>query len=170
MIGVSKEQIKAIYTMGNTLGIVESGNSSDDLHCLVEGITGKDSVSRLTSAQATTVIKELKHRLRFESPQKKQSKQRKTTPKGMTAQQQSKVWALMYELEGYDIISSGSSIGKRLTGIIKKELKTDAAVKNPFAWLNASQGEKLIEILKSYIKSAIKHYEKHMENRGASDG
>ena len=47
-----------------------------------------------------------------------------------------------------------SFIGKRLCGVIKKELHIDAVPDKPFLWLGFDEGSKLIEVLKAYVKSA----------------
>lgn len=48
---MTKQQIQRIYAMGAVLGILESGNKRDNLHLLVESITGKDSISSLTQEE-----------------------------------------------------------------------------------------------------------------------
>ncbi len=75
--------------------------------------------------------------------------------------QQKKIWALMYELAKYDKKPGSVSLGDRLCAIIKKELGTDAIARTPFAWIDFDSGNKLIEVLKGYVKSA---------GRGCKDG
>ena len=37
-------QIKKIYAIGNALGITEKGGGEDELHALIQGMTGKESI------------------------------------------------------------------------------------------------------------------------------
>ena len=78
----------------------------------------------------------------------------------MTAGQQRKIWALMYELKKYDKEPNHVQLGERLCAVIKKELGTDALAKSPFAWISFSQGNTLIEVLKGYVEN-----EKRKEGR-----
>ena len=72
----------------------------------------------------------------------------------MSVSQQKKVWALMYELKKYDSEQSSTPLGKRLAGIIKKELQISSSDKNPMAWITFKDGRKLIEVIKQYIQNA----------------
>lgn len=150
-------QIKKIYSIGHTLGIVESGSREDDLHALVCGTTGKESVKELSYEEANAVISKLEQRRGSNPPPgRKTAKKHPTVPGGITEGQQKKVWALMYELKKYDEEPSTAPIGDRLCGIIKKELKVECLARSPFAWLDFSTGNKLIEVLKKYVSSAKK--------------
>jgi len=154
---ISKEQIKSIYALGASLNIVGRGTSDDNLHQLVEGITGKDSVLGLTQAEADKVLAELRQRMRLENQTAplKSKKQHPEKPGGLTSSQQKKIWAMMYELRSYDEKPNPASLGDRLAGIIRKELHIDATAQNPFAWLNHPDGTILIDQkLKNYIRSA----------------
>ena len=75
--------------------------------------------------------------------------------------QRRKVWALMYRLQ--DASPSKAPLGDRLCAIIKKELGMDAFPKDPFAWISYKDGNKLVEVLKGYVKTAQK-------SRGDADG
>ena len=72
----------------------------------------------------------------------------------MTEGQQRKVWHLMYKLSEFDAAPSSATKGERLCGIIKRELSIDASANKPFMWLGFEEGNKLIEVLKNYVKSA----------------
>ena len=48
-------QMKKIYAIGHALGITGNG-SEDELHILVSGVTGKDSIKELSYQEATAVI------------------------------------------------------------------------------------------------------------------
>lgn len=159
MKNIEAFQIKKIYAIGNALGIVENGNSNDNLHVLIAGATGKDSVKGLTYMEANAIIAQLERlqtKPKDAPPKKASNKKYDSVPGGVTAGQQKKIWALMYELKKYDKEPSTAALGDRASAIIKKELKVDSVAKNPFAWLDFSSGNKLIEILKKYISSAKK--------------
>lgn len=149
-------QRSKIYGIGNALGIVDK-SGEDELHILIFRITGLGSMKLLDVKQANDVILELQ-RLQSVSNTPPKAKPKPKTPTAvsgmMSAGQQKKAWALMYELQKLDIEPSSTAIGDRICGIIKKEMKTDCLPKKPFVWLDSTQGNKLIEILKKYIASA----------------
>lgn len=72
----------------------------------------------------------------------------------MSEGQKGKIWYLMYQLIGCDIKPVTATEGERLCGIIKKELHIDCIPAEPFAWMSFEDGNRLIEILKKYVKSA----------------
>lgn len=151
-------QIKKIYAIGNALGMVQTGNTEDELHLLIGGATGKDSVKELSYKEASMVIMRLEHLQGNNAPPKKKStKKYEAVPGGITEGQQKKIWALMYELKKLDKEQSAAQLGDRLCGIIKKELKFESKAKNPFVWLDYKAGNKLIEILKKYVNHAKKN-------------
>ena len=147
---IEQFQIRKIYAIGNALGIKASG-SEDELHTLVGGVTGKDSIKSLTYQEACAVIARLEE---LQGPKEHESR-----PGGVTSGQQKKIWALMYELKKYDEVPNDVQLGDRLCAVIKKEFGADAIAKNPFAWISFEQGNNLIEILKGYVKSARKRGE-----------
>ncbi len=153
---VEQFQIRKIYAMGNALGIVGPESGCDELHALVGSVTGKESVRELTYQEAAEVIARLE-RLQGKAapPQKpREGRRYESRPGGVTVGQQKKAWALMYELKKHDIVSNDVPLGDRLCRIIKKELHVDATAKDPFAWMDFGQGNRLIEILKKYADSA----------------
>lgn len=153
---MTARQIQQIYSLGAKLGIV-GNDKNDDLHTLVESLTGKSSIRTLDENEYGTVIKELVKRVKIsDSAPKKSTKIYNQSPGGMTPGQQKKVWYLMYQLAGCDKQPSSVPIGDRLCGIIKKELNIDATAKNPFAWLTYQDASILIERLKKYVSSAEK--------------
>lgn len=158
---IEQFQIRKIYAIGNALGIKASG-SGDELHALVVGVTGKDSIKSLTYQEACAVITRLEElQGQPASPKGKGSKakEHQCRPGGVTAGQQKKIWALMYELKKYDEVPNDVQLGDRLCAVIKKEFGADAVAKNPFVWISFEQGNNLIEILKGYVKSARKRGE-----------
>ena len=144
-----KQQIRSIYAMASKLGILERGNHEDMLHQLVESVVGKDSVSSLSTEEAKAVIEELRLRMPTLT-----STRYTESPGYMTEGQQKKVWALLYSLKSLDSEQSRVSLGKRLTGIIKKEFGISAAESAPMKWITEGMGNTLIETIKGYIKTA----------------
>lgn len=154
MRAIEQFQIRKIYAIGHALGI--TGGRDDELHALVSGVAGKDSIKALTYREGGEVIARLEHMQRESASPKTARKhpvEHRERPGGVTDGQQKKIWALMYELKKYDETTNDVLLGERLCSIIKKELKVDSIAKTPFIWLDFGQGNKLIEILKKYIES-----------------
>ena len=103
-LDVSKGTVKSIYALGAKLGMVERGGGhADALHALVQGLTGKESITALTPAEAQAVLAELRRRSApVAAPQKKRPRKYEAMPGGLSEGQQKKVWYLMYQLEKYD--------------------------------------------------------------------
>lgn len=152
MAAINVQQIRKIYAIGRKLGIVEQGSHADSLHSLVAAVTGKTSVKALTSAEAQAVISELQQRQGTPPPRRK-PRTHTEHPGGATDGQQRKVWALLYELQKADTAPSRATLGQRLCGIIKKELKMDAVPEQPFVWIDFRTCNRLIEILKKYVSN-----------------
>lgn len=155
MKNIETFQIRKIYAIANALGITQT-DGEDELHTLVTTLTGKESIRELTYREGAVVITRLEE-LQGCFPKSKRPKSKKEHPKrpgGVTAAQQKKIWALMYELKKYDTSPCTVPLGDRLCAVIKKELGMDAVVKSPFAWVTFAQGNKLIEMLKRYTDSA----------------
>ena len=131
-LDVSKGTVKSIYALGAKLGMVERGGGhADALHALVQGLTGKESITALTPAEAQAVLAELRRRSApVAAPQKKRPRKYEAMPGGLSEGQQKKVWYLMYQLEKYDPAPEGVPT-------------------QPFRFLTFSQGNALIEGLKS---------------------
>lgn len=158
---IEQFQIRKIYAIGNALGIKASG-SEDELHALVGGVTGKDSIKSLTYQEACAVIarlEELQGKTVSPKPRNSKPKEHETRPGGVTSGQQKKIWFLMYELKKCDEVPNDVQLGDRLCAVIKKEFGADAVARNPFAWITFEQGNNLIEILKRYVASARKRGE-----------
>ena len=153
---IEQFQLRKIYAIGNALGINATG-SGDELHTLVGGVTGKDSIKSLTYHEACAVIARLEElQGKTAKPGNSRPKEHGSRPGGVTSGQQKKIWALMYELKKYDEVPNDVQLGDRLCAVIKKEFGADAIAKDPFAWISFEQGNSLIEILKGYVKSAGK--------------
>lgn len=154
-------QIKGIYAMAGSLGMVEHTSHEDALHMLVEGLTGKTSVKELDSSEAGKVLADLRRRMQLSNvPLQKPVVKKEYTamPGGVTAEQQRKVWALMYSLQKFDAQPNETSLGVRLCGIIKRQFGVTGFEREPFRFLKMEQGRELIEILKQYATTAELKY------------
>lgn len=150
-------QIRSIYALGSSLGI--NGNSrEDELHQLVYGITGKESIKELTSSEVYLVQQELMKRMKGAGNIKKRSKKTAidVPPGKMTESQQKKAWSLIYRLVELD--PSESTPSERMIGAVKKILGMEINTENkaPFRMVTVSDGIKLIDMLKKYVVSAEK--------------
>lgn len=161
MAAIKPVQIKSIYALGSSLGIKGSGHD-DELHILIQGITGKSSIKELSCNEGEAVLMELRERMKLGRLQNKRDipkpKTHDAIAGGVTAEQQKKCWALMYELKKFDIEPNYTSLGERLCGIIKRQFGVTGFVKQPFRFLNFEQGRELIEFLKQYATTAELKY------------
>lgn len=146
MAAATKKQIQLIYVIGSKCELTEPGNSQDNLHNLVYQITGKESISELSTKEAAAVIE----RLRSE-----EAGADETVNAFISEAQIKKIFGMMYELA--KLSPSDVKIKKRLCGIIYKELriKTDPRM-DIFKGFSERQGAALIEALKRYIRQAKK--------------
>ena len=153
------QQRKTIFGLSKGLNM-----NTEELHLLVNGPTGKESLTELSDGQAETVIRELRSRThsgrqqRFERREKPRPQ---SVPGMITAEQQSLAWRLMYRLQELDekpkLHEDGTpvTVGERMAGVIQKELGiTTMAGKHIFDWVSIENGSKLIEYLKRYVRSA----------------
>lgn len=155
---ITKSQIQNLYAIASKIGILENGNKEDNFHSVVYRLTGKKSVSRLNNVEFYKV-KDYLINLQGNSSKSKFAEDKKKKPKKyekretfcITDAQIRKIWSLMYELE--KLSPSKASVGNRLKGIIKRQLKIDISIKEPFIWLTSKDGYNLIEILKKYVAS-----------------
>lgn len=156
MASINTYQIRKIYAIAGALGM-KGNDRYDPLHDLISDITGKESVRDLSYADACRVIGELEARQGTPPPRKSGRPLRRSTPGRVSEGQQRKIWALMYQIE---TASPGTApLGDRLCAIIKKELGVEAFPREPFAWVDYKGGNKLIETLKGYVKTARKKAE-----------
>lgn len=142
---LQKWQITKMFAISKNLGMAK-----EDLYAMAQV---DESIKELDYYGANAVIAELERRQRV-PPVRKRTAPRTQRPGGSTTGQEAKVWALMYQLKNLDKAPNDASLGERLCGIIKKELHMDATPEQPFAWMDAHSCNKLIEIVKNYIKSA----------------
>lgn len=172
MENITKEQIKHIYALGSAVGILDRGNKDDDLHALVSARTGKDSISALSVTEAKNIERDLMDRMRLGNrtepldrrpkPAKKAGAEKAPTPGMMTNEQQRLAWRMIYRLTELDTRPAGTAAtpGERMCGAIRKELGIDVSIKDPMRWVSFDAGQKLIEQLKRYVRSAERSAEK----------
>ena len=155
------QRTQRIYALGSRLGLLDSGNKDDLLHNLVNHLTGKTRIRDLTEAEYKVVITDLITQIKIDNLDEPVHPRRKyeSIPGMMSVGQQKMVWKLMYQMKELDLADTSAALGNRLCRIIKKELHTDCTPKQPFKWLNHTQGSKLIEIIKKYIQSAQRRKE-----------
>ena len=90
----------------------------------------------------------------------------------MSAAQQKKVWFLMFQLEKFDPAPKGVQLRDRLCGLIEKQFGVTAFSSQPFRFLTHTQGNALIEGLKSLTERKeleYLHSERYRQNREAED-
>lgn len=153
---MSAEQRKRIFGLARELGIHEKDNPDDELHALVLRETGKESISKLSAAEADQVIGEMYRLLdkgHVPGSRQKNESGRQRRPGMITPEQVKKVWHLMYQLAELDPSPAKVSLGYRLAKIIEKELKVNSFEKDPFRFVTFNHGGTLIEKLKFYVSS-----------------
>lgn len=153
---ISDAQRRQIYGLAKQLGI-SKGSRDDELHALIYRETGRYGVSELSASQGQQLLQVLRSMTAKLKPQpapKATKKEHPETPGGVTADQQRKIWRLMYRLR--DANPSGVGLGDRLCAVIRKQIKVDCTPKDPFRFITFAQGWKLIEALKGIVASAEK--------------
>ncbi len=144
-------QIKRLWAIASKIGF-----DKDELY----NACNTDSLHKLSFKEANEVINMLSPNPKYNKPYIDYKKQDEKVVAGMISLgQKKKIWALMYELRGYDETKSDVSLGTRLSGVIKRELGISSTAKNPFVWINWDDANKLIEVLKKYVKHAKKRSE-----------
>lgn len=160
------QERKTIFALCGSLEL-----SEEERHTLIYGVTGKESTKELTSTETKAVIAELmersKYKNRSEPLENRKPKAYAPREAGMiTPEQQSLAWRLVYRLKELDE-GGGASVGERMTGAIKKLTGTNMVKpgKEIFCRVTAADGNKLIEGLKRYVRSAENKAKKgKMEN------
>lgn len=151
---------RQLYATAANFGLVEHGNREDPFHQIVYSVTGKTSVKDLTSREMKQVENEI--RSRSENISGEKIRNQEAVAGMMPPVQQSLAWRLMYQIQRYDVKISDKPVGARLAGVVRKTLKITASDTDPLKWVNAENGNKLIETLKRYVKSAEKKYRQQM--------
>ena len=153
---------RRLYAIASKCGLVERDNKDDALHQIIFSITGKTSAKELTAKEIKAVEAEILERYGNEISGNK-IKNQETIEGMMPPAQQSLAWRYMYEIESYDLQPSSKTVGERLAGIVHKELNLTAFPDKPLLWVDAKDGNRLIEILKHYLTSAEKKYYKNKQ-------
>ena len=136
---ISKEQIKNIWGFSKDVGI-----NKEELYCIIQRISKKDSMKALTKLQANKVIRELiamKDKNKAKNKRYKDYSQKRTDVNGRrdTVLQRKKIYGLT------DILGWNNN-NNRINGFVKRMFKVDRV-----EWLDDEQCSKLIEILKKMI-------------------
>ena len=152
-----------LYTIASNAGLVEHGNKEDPFHLIIYGVTGKTSVKDLTSREMRLVESEIFRRTNNNISGDKVKNQEAVSGM-MPPAQQSLAWRLMYQIRQYDVKISNQTVGARLAGVVRKTLKITASDTEPLKWVNAENGNILIETLKRYVKSAEKKYKQQIQD------
>lgn len=152
-----------LYAIAAKNGLVEHGNKEDAFHQIVYGVTGKTSVKELTVREMKLVESEIFRRTN-DNVSGDKIKNQEAVAGMMPPAQQSLAWRLMYKIRQYDVKVSDKTVGARLAGVVWKTLKISASDTDPLKWVNAENGNKLIETLKRYVRSAEKKYKKQIQD------
>lgn len=140
-------QTKKIYAIANSLGFVDRADKENDvLHSIIYSHTGKISCKDLTYHEANKIISYL------------EKQQSHAISEVMSHGQKKKCWQLMYELQSLDAEPNYTPVGERLAGIIERQFNVKSTPQRVFNRLSKNDGNKLIEILKNYIKTAERKY------------
>ena len=133
---ISKEQIKNIWGFSKDVGV-----DKDNLYCMIERISKKDSMRKMTKMQANRLIRELIVMKDNNKKVKNRLAKRRTDTGGNknTQLQRKKI----YSLTG---ILGWNDNNNRINGFVKRMFKVDR-----IDWLDETQCNKLIEILKQMI-------------------
>lgn len=133
---ISKEQIKNIWGFSKDVGV-----DKDNLYCMIERISKKDSMRKMTKLQANKLIRELIVLKDNNKKVKNRSSKRRTDTGGNknTQLQRKKI----YSLTG---ILGWNDNNNRINGFVKRMFKVDR-----IEWLSEDDCSKLIEILKKMI-------------------
>ena len=133
---ISKEQIKNIWGFSKDVGV-----DKDNLYCMIERISKKDSMRKMTKMQANRLIRELIVLKDNNKKVKNRSAKRRTDTGGNknTQLQRKKIYSLTAILDWNDN-------NNRINGFVKRMFKVDR-----IEWLSEDDCSKLIEILKKMI-------------------
>lgn len=143
-----KATLKMIWGLAKS---PELSMDSEELHLLVAGITGKDSLKELTQRELNDVAMEL---IRRKDPEKYR-KQNRGNP--VTVWQRRRIEVLTQAL-GWDNPA-------RLNGLVRKLYHVETV-----DWLDCQQCSKLIEALKAMVKRKVAEDEKEMDGAGSVPG
>ena len=140
---ISKEEIKKLYGIAASAGLVDSSNhDNDEFHQIVYQVCGKSSVRELTQEE----YRKVKSRLREYTMLTDEN-----TDGMITIRQKRKIYAQMIELS--ELSPSEKSRDERLCGIVRKTLKISSFPSEPLKWVKKKEATKLIQIIGFYIET-----------------
>ena len=137
---ISKEEIKILYGIASSAGLVENNNHDDEFHQIVYQVAEKTSVRDLTQEEYRKVKKRLKEYTLLTA---------ENIDGMITVKQKQKIFVMMKELE--KLSPSKISRDERLCGIVRKNLKISSFPSDPLKWVRKKEATKLIQILGHYI-------------------
>ena len=147
---ISKEEIKKLYGIAASAGLVDSSNhDNDEFHQIVYQVCGKSSVRELTQEE----YRKVKSRLREYTMLTDEN-----TDGMITIRQKRKIYAQMIELS--ELSPSEKSRDERLCGIVRKTLKISSFPSEPLKWVKKKEATKLIQIIGFYIETERNKREK----------
>ena len=140
---ISKEEIKKLYGIAASAGLVDSSNHNEDgFHQIVYQVSGKSSVRELTQEEYRKVKSRLKEYISLTD---------ENTDGMITIRQKRKIYAQMIELS--ELSPSEKSRDERLCGIVRKTLKISSFPSEPLKWVKKKEATKLIQIIGFYIET-----------------
>ena len=132
---ISKEQIKNIWGFSKDVGV-----DKDNLYCMIERISKKDSMRKMTKLQANRLIRLIVMKDNNKKVKHKTSKRRTDAGGNKSTQlQRKKIYSLT-------AILGWNDNNNRINGFVKRMFKVDR-----IEWLSEDDCSKLIEILKQMI-------------------
>lgn len=146
------KKIRKLYGLAAYCGILERGEKNDLFHEVVRRVTGKTSVSELTDNEYGRLLRELHALAGGQEANPRATAVHSEAPGMMTQAQRKKAWALMYDLMKHD--PSSSNAGERMVGAVKALAGVGSLPRDPFRLVNFKDGNKVIEGLKGYIRTA----------------
>ena len=161
---IDKWQIKAIYTLGQSLGLVDRMVSRDALHELVESVSDKMHVTDLSFREANDIIDRLKGNMKGIDRIKAGTNISTNRPGMASLPQINKIKAQMYELKKYDIGLKDMPLDERLNGFLNKNVKIES-----LSWLTKQDAIDVIEGLKGLIITQKKKLKRYHELQKEAD-
>lgn len=140
---ISKEEMKILYGIAASAGLVDNSNHNEDgFHQIVYQVSGKSSVRELTQEEYRKVKSRLKEYISLTD---------ENTDGMITIKQKRKIYAQMIELS--ELSPSEKSRDERLCGIVRKTLKISSFPSEPLKWVKKKEATKLIQIIGFYIET-----------------
>lgn len=152
--------LKRLYGMAKNIWPDNKKDTDENLHALVEGVTGKASISKLTDAEFVQAFQALEEHMALRGipgySKAKATPQRQNISGMATKLEQDKMWKLMYLIIGCDEKPDKTTAGARMCGAVKEILGMDVGLEKTLDWVKKEQAFTMIESLKGYLKTAQK--------------